>query len=41
MSLIKEKDKRTLFSELAIKKSKDFDYSILVKNIKRLYKNSL
>ena len=41
MSLIKEKDKRTLFSELAIKKSKDFDYSILVKNIKRLYENSL
>ena len=41
MSLIKEKDKRTLFSELAIKKSKDFDYSILIKNIKRLYENSL
>ena len=41
MSLIKEKGKRTLFSELAIKKSKDFDYSILVKNIKRLYENSL
>ncbi|MDG1440396.1 MAG: glycosyltransferase [Flavobacteriales bacterium] len=41
MSLIKEKDKRTLFSELAIKKSKDFDYSILVKNIKILYKNTL
>ena len=39
MSLIKEKDKRTLFSELAIKKSKDFDYSILIKNIKRLYEN--
>jgi glycosyltransferase involved in cell wall biosynthesis len=41
LSLIKEKDKRTLFSELAIKKSKDFDYSILIKNIKKLYKNSL
>ena len=41
MSLIKEKDKRSLFSELAIKKSKDFDYSILIKNIKKLYKNSL
>jgi glycosyltransferase involved in cell wall biosynthesis len=41
MSLIKEKDKRTLFSELAIKKSKDFDYSILIKNIKKLYENSL
>ena len=41
MSLIKEKGKRTLFSELAIKKSKDFDYSILIKNIKKLYKNSL
>ena len=41
MSLIKEKDKRTLFSELAIKKSKDFDYSILIKNIKKLYKNLL
>lgn len=41
LSLIKEKDKRTLFSEIAIKKSKDFDYSILVKNIKRLYENSL
>ena len=41
LSLIKEKDKRTLFSEIAIKKSKDFDYSILVKNIKILYKNTL
>ena len=41
LSLIKEKDKRTLFSEIAIKKSKDFDYSILIKNIKKLYKNSL
>ena len=41
LSLIKEKDKRTLFSELAIKKSKDFDYSILIKNIKKLYKNLL
>ena len=41
MSLIKEKDKRTLFSQIAIKKSKDFDYSILIKNIKKLYKNSL
>ena len=39
MSLIKEKDKRTLFSQLAIEKSKDFDYSILIKNIKRLYEN--
>jgi glycosyltransferase involved in cell wall biosynthesis len=39
LSLIKEKDKRTLFSEIAIKKSKDFDYSILIKNIKKLYKN--
>jgi glycosyltransferase involved in cell wall biosynthesis len=39
MSLIKEKDKRSLFSELAIKKSKDFDYSILVNNIKKLYNN--
>ena len=41
LSLIKEKDKRTLFSEIAIKKSKDFDYSILIKNIKKLYENSL
>jgi glycosyltransferase involved in cell wall biosynthesis len=41
LSLIKGKDKRTLFSELAIKKSKDFDYSILIKNIKKLYENSL
>ena len=39
MSLINSKDKRVKFSKLAIKKSKEFDYSYLINNIKNLYDN--
>ena len=39
MSLINSKEKRMKFSKLAIEKSKQFDYSYLINNIKNLYDN--
>ena len=39
MSLINSKEKRVKFSKLAIEKSKEFDYSYLINNIKNLYDN--
>ena len=37
MTFISSKEKRKQFTELGVKKSKEFDYKILIKNIKRLY----
>ena len=37
MSLINSKEKREKFSKLAVEKSKEFDYSYLINNIKNLY----
>ena len=37
ITFIKSKEKRKQFTELGVKKSKEFDYKILIKNIKRLY----
>ena len=37
MTVISSKEKRKEFTELGVKKSKEFDYKILIKNIKRLY----
>ena len=39
MSLINSKEKRVKFSKLAIEKSKEFDYSYLINNVKNLYNN--
>ena len=37
IAFINSKEKRKQFTELGVKKSKEFDYKILIKNIKRLY----
>ena len=37
ITFINSKEKRKQFTELGVKKSKEFDYKILIKNIKRLY----
>lgn len=37
ITFINSKEKRKKFTELGVKKSKEFDYKILIKNIKRLY----
>ena len=37
LTFINSKEKRKQFTELGVKKSKEFDYKILIKNIKRLY----
>ena len=37
ITFISSKEKRKQFTELGVKKSKEFDYKILIKNIKRLY----
>ena len=37
ITLINSKERREQFAELGVKKSKEFDYNILVKNIKTLY----
>ena len=37
ITLIDSKERREQFAELGVKKSKEFDYKILIKNIKRLY----
>ena len=37
ITLINSKERREQFAELGVKKSKEFDYKILIKNIKRLY----
>lgn len=37
ITFIKSKEKRKQFTELGVKKSKEFDYKILIKNVKRLY----
>ena len=37
ISLINSKERREQLSELGFKKSKEFDYKILIKNMKRLY----
>ena len=41
ISLIKSKKKREEFTDLGIKKSYEFDYNILIKNIKKLYEHLL
>ena len=41
MTFISSKEKRKQFTELGVKKSKEFDYKILIKNIKRLYEQPL
>ncbi len=41
ISLIKSKKKREEFTDLGIKKSYEFDYNILIKNIKKLYEHIL
>ena len=41
IAFINSKEKRKQFTELGVKKSKEFDYKILIKNIKRLYEQSL
>ena len=41
MTFISSKEKRKQFTELGVKKSKEFDYKILINNIKRLYGQSL
>ena len=37
ITFINSKEKRKQFTELGVKKSKEFDYKILINNIKRLY----
>ena len=37
IAFINSKEKRKQFTELGVEKSKEFDYKILIKNIKRLY----
>ena len=37
ITFISSKEKRKQFTELGVKKSKEFDYKILINNIKRLY----
>ena len=37
ITFINSKEKRKQFTELGVKKSKEFDYNILIKNIKTLY----
>ena len=37
MSLINSKERRERYSEMGVEKSKEFDYKILIKNMKRLY----
>jgi glycosyltransferase involved in cell wall biosynthesis len=37
ITFINSKEKRKQFTELGVKKSKEFDYKILIQNIKRLY----
>ena len=37
ITLIDSKERRQQFAELGVKKSKEFDYNILIKNIKKLY----
>ena len=37
LTFINSKEKRKQFTELGVEKSKEFDYKILIKNIKRLY----
>ena len=37
IAFINSKEKRKQFTELGVQKSKEFDYKILIKNIKRLY----
>ena len=37
LTFINSKEKRKQFTELGVKKSKEFDYKILIKNVKRLY----
>ena len=37
ITFIYSKEKRKQFTELGVKKSKEFDYKILIKNMKRLY----